>query len=215
MYNNGFKFSNRDIRNTDTVRDMTDNYLDKVFAIDVLFQQIKDFLNCSNTSMNNILNASKKIQTLKSTKFYWNLSRKYSAKYYNKNHSLRFYVYIYIYMYICIYIYTHIYKYVYTYIYTYIDTYIYIYINIYIHVCSHVYIHICIYIYRFYGEISFKDRLEFLLTNTRMQLSLNLSSFTCLSDVNTLGHVHTLNLSRTKIKDVDALGIYAYMYVYI
>jgi len=147
--NHNENYENRDVRNTDISRDIIDNYFDKIFAIDVLFQQIQSFLNCSNTSMNNLLNTSRSFQVLKRTKFYWNLNRNYSAKYHNKNYSLKF-----------------------------------------------------------YGEISFKDRLDFLLTNTRTQLSLNLSSFMCLSNVNTLGHVHTLNLSRTKIKDVDALGMY-------
>lgn len=127
--------------------DKKDKYFDTTFSTNELFQQIQDFLNCSNTSMNNLLNVSRKFQILKRTKFYWNLNRKYSAKYYNNTEILR--------------------------------------LN---------------------GEISFKMRLEFLLTDTRIQLSLNLSSSSYLTDVKTLGCLHTLNLSCcTKLKDVQAL----------
>jgi hypothetical protein len=51
----------------------------------LLFREIKEFLNNTNISANNLLNVSRKFKELKKDHFYWKLNKKYSLIYYNSS----------------------------------------------------------------------------------------------------------------------------------
>jgi hypothetical protein len=58
----------------------------KVILNDLIFQQLNELLNETNIGTNNLLNVSKKFESLKKEHFYFKLNRKYSLTY--KNSSL-------------------------------------------------------------------------------------------------------------------------------
>jgi hypothetical protein len=47
----------------------------------------------------------------------------------------------------------------------------------------------------YHNDVTFKSRLDSLLSNASMQSSLNLNDFNTISDVSALGNVHTLDIS--------------------
>jgi hypothetical protein len=59
------------------------NLTDGVILIGILFEQLQRYVDYS--SINNLLNASKKYKVVKQVNCYWKLNRKYSMKYYNED----------------------------------------------------------------------------------------------------------------------------------
>jgi hypothetical protein len=51
----------------------------------LLFQEIKELLNNTNSGSNNLLNVSRSFQELKKEHFYWKLTRSYSRCYYTSS----------------------------------------------------------------------------------------------------------------------------------
>jgi hypothetical protein len=54
----------------------------KVILIDIIFQQVQEFLVQNKTDVNNMLNVSKKFLVMKKSEFYWKLNKEFSLEYY-------------------------------------------------------------------------------------------------------------------------------------
>jgi hypothetical protein len=61
------------------------NVIDKMMLTEFIFSRIQEFLTQGNsyTHLNNLLNVTRKLQSLKHSKFCWKLNREYSLKYYS------------------------------------------------------------------------------------------------------------------------------------
>jgi hypothetical protein len=57
--------------------------IDKITLTDLLFEQLQRYVNYS--TINNLLNLSKKYKGVKKLQFFWKLNNKYSVKYYREN----------------------------------------------------------------------------------------------------------------------------------